>query len=127
MEINFIIVTFVLIVWDILTGLVSAWVTGTYKSTIMREGGKHKMMLLVAVVFGVLLDYSQTMVDFGFSVQATKLICSYISIMEICSSLENIDKGFPGALPKALTNLLSSAADKQGLNKKDEDEEDKDE
>lgn len=49
--------------FDIITGLWSAIATGTYKSSIMREGGKHKITLILVILFGVLLDYSQTQVE----------------------------------------------------------------
>lgn len=98
--------------FDIITGLWSAIATGTYKSSIMREGGKHKITLILVILFGVLLDYSQTQVEIGFSIPATLLICMYIIIMEIGSCKENINKAYDKALPDALNNVIDDAVDK---------------
>lgn len=118
---KFIIVAFIFILCDIFTGVVSAVVTGSFKSGIMREGGWHKFMLLTVIVFGVVLDVAQYMVDLGFSIPATTAICGYITLMEIMSCVENINKGFPNALPKVLVKTLSHAADE--MNVKDEESE----
>lgn len=112
---KFIIVAFIFILCDIFTGVVSALTTGSFKSGVMREGGLHKFMLLTVIVFGVVLDIAQYMVDLGFSIPATTAICGYITLMEIMSCIENIDKGFPGALPKILTKTLSDAASEKGV------------
>lgn len=112
---KFVIVAILFIILDVVTGLVSSWVTGTYKSSIMREGGKHKLMLLVAIIFGIALDYAQGLVDLGFSIPATSAISIYIALMEILSCLENINKGFPNALPKVIKSMISNAAKEAGI------------
>lgn len=119
---KFIIVAFIFILCDIFTGLVSAVVTGTFKSKVMREGGKHKFLLLSVIAFGVVLDIAQYMVDMGFNIPATTAICGYITLMEIMSCVENINKGFPNALPKTLVKTLSHAADEMGAKENKESE-----
>lgn len=116
---RFIMVAFMFILCDIGTGFVSAIATNSFKSKIMREGGKHKVLLLSVIAFGVVLDVAQHMVDMGFNIPATTAICGYITLMEIMSCLENINKGFPGALPKILTKTLSNAANEAGVGNED--------
>lgn len=99
-------------IFDIITGLWASWSTHTYKSSIMREGGKHKITLVLVIIFGVLLDYAQTQVDLGFSIPATLLICMYIIIMEIGSCKENITKAYSKALPEQLSDAIDNAVDK---------------
>lgn len=124
---NIIVAAVMLILFDVLSGLISAWVTGTFKSGIMREGGKHKLMLVLAIAFGVILDYAQQIATLGFSVPATTIICGYICIMEVLSCIENINKGFPGALPKKLTDILMVAGADQGISIQDPDQKNKEE
>ena len=120
---KFIIVALIFILFDIITGVISAFITGTFKSAIMREGGAHKLMLISVIAFGVLLDVSQYMVDLGFQIPATTAICGYITLMEIMSCIENINRGFPNALPKALINALSHGAEEYGVETEKEDSE----
>lgn len=106
-------------IFDIVTGLWVAIATGEYKSSVMREGGKHKVTLILVIVFGVLLDYAQTQIDIGFSIPATLLICLYIIVMEIGSCKENINKAYDKAIPDALENAIDDAVNK--VVKEDED------
>lgn len=105
-----VIVAFSFIILDILTGLIAAWVTGTFESRIMRDGGRHKVMLLCTITLGIAMDYAQAFVNIGISVPATMAICGYITLMEILSCVENINKGFPQALPKSIVSLIKTAA-----------------
>lgn len=112
---SLIIVACLFIVFDIVTGVLSAFITGTFKSSVMRKGGLRKLFLCVVIGFGVLLDYAQHVADLGFSVPACSAICIYIILMEIMSCIENFNKAVPGALPPALTKLLYSAAENTGI------------
>ena len=56
------------IVLDMVTGLIKAFKEKAYTSTIMREGLFHKCGSILCVVFGVLVDYTQTLVDIGVNV-----------------------------------------------------------
>ena len=111
--IQMVIVAVVMICFDVITGVVSAFATGTFKSSIMRQGGWHKLMLLIAVAFGVFLDVAQQMVDLGVSIPAGSCICGYIILMEICSNIENINKGFPGAIPAPILKLFNTAKEEK--------------
>lgn len=114
---NFIVAALLLIVFDILTGVLAAMITGTFKSSKMREGGKRKLFLTVVVIFGVVLDYVQHIAELGINVPACTLICGYISLMEIMSIIENINKAYPNALPKKLIAVLQSGAEQAGVDK----------
>lgn len=117
---EFILVTFIFIALDIISGVISSFITGTFKSSKMREGGKHKLLLLIVIVFGVALDVSQAILDMGFSLPCTSAICSYITFMEILSFIENVNLAFPNALPEALTNILYQTAKDKGVKVNDD-------
>lgn len=122
MDYNFIAVTCIFIVFDVITGVLQAFINGTFKSKIMRQGGLHKIALLVTMAFGVALDYSQTLVELGFTFPCLKTIAGYISLMEIMSVIENINLAFPNALPKSLINMLGHAAKENGVDLEDDKE-----
>lgn len=121
MNYEYIIVTLIFIVFDVLTGVLQALINGTFQSRVMRKGGLHKLALMIVLAFGVALDYSQTLVDLGFEFPCLKAIAAYISLMEIMSIVENINLAFPNALPKSLVNVLNHAAESNGVEAEDED------
>ena len=122
MDYRFILVACIFIVFDITTGVLQALINGTFESKKMRRGGLHKIALLVVLAFGVALDYSQTMVELGFEFPCLKTIAGYITLMEIMSSIENINLAFPNALPKSLVNVLGHAAKENGVDDDKEEE-----
>ena len=81
----------------------------------MRQGGLRKLCLLIVIAFGVALDYSQMLVELGFTFPCLKMIACYITFMEIMSIIENINSAFPNALPKALVDVLGHAAKESGV------------
>lgn len=123
MNYNYILVTIIFIILDIVSGVLQAMINHTFQSHKMREGGIRKLYLLVVIIFGVALDYSQTLIDLGFNLPCLSMICVYISLMEIMSIIENINLGFPNALPRSLTKILYDAAHDKGV----EDENNKEE
>lgn len=122
-EYNFIAVTCIFICFDVVTGVLQALINGTFKSKKMRQGGWHKIALLVTLAFGVALDYSQTLVELGFTFPCLRAIAGYISLMEIMSIIENINLAFPNALPKSLVKMLGHAAKENGVEIEDDNKE----
>lgn len=76
--------------FDILTGLIKAFHEDGYNSTIMREGGYHKSMEIIAVAGAYLLEYAMKYVDLGISIPCVNAVVIYICAMELISILENI-------------------------------------
>lgn len=94
---------FILMVIDILTGLTHAWATGHLKSYKMRDGLNKKVGEITILLVGIM---------FTWTIGAPKYIMIgltvYIIIMELISLSENLDKmGVP--LPKPLKNALRNA------------------
>ena len=89
----------ILIVIDILTGVINAWLKGKLDSSVMRKGIGHKFAECVFIAVGILLD-----VFFGLHSIYIGLII-YISLMEIISIAENCAK--LGFIPKCLKNKLN--------------------
>lgn len=123
MDYKYIIVSLIFICFDIATVVLQAIITGTFESHLMRKGGFRKLCLLVVIAFGVALDYSQTLVELGFQFPCLKGIATYITFMEIMSIVENINLAFPNALPKSLINVLGQAAQDNGVEEEETEEE----
>lgn len=78
------------ITFDILTGLIKAKHDGSYNSSIMREGGYHKCMEILAVVGSYGIEYSMQYVDLGIQIPLVGSVVTYICIMEFISIMENM-------------------------------------
>lgn len=78
------------IVFDVVTGLIKAGYNGNYNSAIMRQGGFHKSMEVMAMAVAYFIEYAVEYVNIGVNVPAVPAVTVYICIMELISILENI-------------------------------------
>lgn len=106
------IVTAVFILLDLLTGIIKAFKEKSYTSSLMREGLFHKCGSILCVVFAVLVDYAQTLVDIGVTVPVALAVCSYIVVMEMGSIIENICLINPQILPDKLKSYFGKLSGK---------------
>lgn len=71
---------------DVLTGFIQAVINKNVDSSVMRNGLLHKILIIIVVFLGFVIDAA-------FSINiVSKIICSYIIIMELTSILENLKK-----------------------------------
>ena len=94
---------FILMAIDVLTGVMHAWTTGHLKSYKMREGLNKKVGEISVLLVGYI---------FTWTINAPRYIMiaitGYIVVMELISLAENFDKmGVP--LPKFIKNALRNA------------------
>lgn len=101
------IVTALFILLDLVTGLIKAIKNKSYTSTTMREGLFHKCGSVLCVVFGVLVDYAQTLIDIGVTIPVATAICTYIILMEIGSIIENLSEINPDLIGEKLKQYFS--------------------
>lgn len=110
-------IVFGFITLDFVTGLIYAFANKAFTSTKMREGLFHKVGLILCVVLGILVDYAQGYLDLGITIPVAAAICTYISLMEIGSIVENICKINPELMPDKLSGFFG------GLKKEDKSDE----
>lgn len=77
-------------VFDVVTGLIKAGYNGNYNSAIMRQGGFHKSMEVMAMAVAYFVEYAVVYINIGVDVPAVPAVTVYICIMELISILENI-------------------------------------
>ncbi len=113
------------IVIDCVTGLVKAKVIAEgWDSKKATKGFWKKVALLVALVFGMLLDFfiptalSQIGVTIPFNLPFALVLGCYIVLNECISICENLYKINPEIMPKWIVNLLKIA--KKDIDSKDE-------
>ena len=78
--------TLLFMIADIITGIIQAVINHELDSQKMREGLLRKIMLVLVVILGFIIQYA-------FNIPAiSKIVCIYIILMEIISICENLKK-----------------------------------
>lgn len=78
------------IAFDVVTGLIKAWYNGNFNSAIMRQGGFHKSMEVMALAVAYFIEYAVVYVNIGVDIPTVAAVTVYVCIMELISILENI-------------------------------------
>lgn len=108
---NIIIVAFVGIVLDVITGFVKAWFNREVDSTVIREGGKHKISEILIIIFAIYVKKGIVYLNVEIPFNPITLVCSYIIVMECISILENIGKMNNKCIPPKLTKFLKKLSE----------------
>lgn len=109
-------VTFSLILLDIISGLIGAAMQGILSSKVARQGLMHKLAYVCAILLGHILDYAQSFVNLGLPFQLTIAVCTYIILCETLSIVENLAKINPELRGTKLLKLFvntTNATDEQ--------------
>ena len=97
-----IVIVLAFILLDVVSGLVRAFATTGFDSSVMRQGFFHKLGELLSVALCVVVDVSMPRLGIPVEVDFSAVCCVYLVIMEIGSILENI-----GAINPELRDPLS--------------------
>ena len=81
-----IIATLIFIISDVISGVISAIIKKNLDSQKMREGLLRKMLLLIIIILGFIVEYAFKMP------YVSKVVCLYIIVMETISIMENMEK-----------------------------------
>lgn len=75
---------------DIVIGLIKAFTTHSYESSMMREGLFHKLGEILCFIFAVICDLTLPAMGIVLPVSITGAVAAYLVFMEIGSVIENI-------------------------------------
>ena len=98
----------VFIALDIVSGLVKAFATNGFDSSIMRKGAYHKIGEVLAVCLMAAADFYLPLVGVTVGVSFSAIGSAYFVVMEIGSIIENIgiiNPGLAGPLSKIFAKL----------------------
>lgn len=102
------IIVLIMIVADVITGLVSAWLRHDFQSAKMREGAGHKLGELFAVGLCYALQAGLPLIGINLTINIVRGFTVYIVLMEFASVSENIidmDPELQGPLGKLSETL----------------------
>lgn len=101
-----VIATLIFIAFDFVSGFIQAVANKEVSSEKLRMGLFHKCGFILAVMFGILCEWSLQFVDLGFDVPIAIAICSYIILSEIMSILENLGKISPALASSGFMSIF---------------------
>ena len=90
---------------DILTGLIKAFSSEGYASSVMRQGLWHKLSEIVSVLFCILCDQTLPSLNILLPFHLVDAVTGYIILMESGSVIENIGITNP-EIGKYLTGIF---------------------
>lgn len=92
----------VFIVIDFITGMIKSFRQKNFDSSKMREGLLNKLGEFCALILGFCTDRAMPYLDLGTDIPVFLAIASYISLMEILSTIENLGGISPKLVPEKL-------------------------
>ena len=99
----------IFILLDMLTGIIYAFKSNTFSSSILREGFFHKVALVVVMVCAILIECLVMHIpSLGFSVPILVPACVIIILMEISSIIENLVKINPQLANNKLLEMFTT-------------------
>lgn len=111
-----IICVLVAICMDVISGLVASMASGEkISSEVGWKGFWKKMVLILALAFGIFMDsfipilLGTISLELPFTMPIGTIVGCYIVINEAISTIENINKAAPTALPKWIKKMLEGA------------------
>lgn len=100
---------------DVVSGLVKAFSTHSYKSVKMREGLTHKFTELTLIALAFVLELAcEHIAGLPFSGVTVVLTCTYVIIMEVGSVMENLVAAYPELSDTPLARLFTAKEDNNG-------------
>ncbi len=92
MDVNYqiLVIVFIMILFDIITGLTKAIKQHDIKSVKLREGLWHKAGFIGLIAFAHILEYAEQIADLGYTVPAVSAVCVYVIVTEAVSIVENL-------------------------------------
>lgn len=106
-----IIVAFVGIVLDVITGFIKAWFNKQVDSSIVREGGKHKISELLIIIFSIYVKKGIVYLNVDIPFNPVTLVCGYIIVMECISIIENIGKMNSKSIPPRFSEFFKKLSE----------------
>lgn len=104
-------VTFSLILLDIVSGLIGAATQGILSSKVARQGLMHKLAYICAILLGHILDYAQSFINLGLPFELRIAVCTYIILCETLSIVENLAKINPELRGTKLLKMFISTSE----------------
>lgn len=87
---------FILMLFDMVSGIIQAVMNREFRSSTMRTGLGHKAVLALIILLAICIEIlSDHVAGLGFGGVTIYVVCVAIIIMEVASIMENLSKAYP--------------------------------
>lgn len=87
---------FILMLFDMVSGIIQAVMNREFRSSTMRTGLGHKAVLALIILLAICIEIlSAHVAGLGFGRVTIYVVCVAIIIMEVASIMENLCKAYP--------------------------------
>lgn len=87
---------FILMLFDMVSGIIQAVMNREFRSSTMRTGLGHKAVLALIILLAICIEIlSDHVAGLGFGGVTIYVVCVAIIIMEVASIMENLCKAYP--------------------------------
>lgn len=87
---------FILMLFDMMSGIIQAVMNREFRSSTMRTGLGHKAVLALIILLAICIEIlSAHVAGLGFGGVTIYVVCVAIIIMEVASIMENLCKAYP--------------------------------
>ncbi|MEQ2985504.1 phage holin family protein [Collinsella sp. CLA-ER-H7] len=87
---------FILMLFDMVSGIIQAVMNREFRSSTMRTGLGHKAVLALIILLAICIEIlSAHVAGLGFGGVTIYVVCVAIIIMEVASIMENLCKAYP--------------------------------
>lgn len=87
---------FILMLFDMVSGIIQAVMNREFRSSTMRTGLGHKAVLALIILLAICIEIlSAHVAGLGFGGATIYVVCVAIIIMEVASIMENLCKAYP--------------------------------
>ena len=87
---------FILMLFDMVSGIIQAVMNREFRSSTMRTGLGHKAVLALIILLSICIEIlSSHVAGLGFGGVTIYVVCVAIIIMEVASITENLCKAYP--------------------------------
>lgn len=87
---------FILMLFDMVSGIIQAVMNRKFRSSTMRTGLGHKAVLALIILLAICIEIlSAHVAGLGFGGVTIYVVCVAIIIMEVASIMENLCKAYP--------------------------------
>lgn len=99
-----------LMLFDMISGIISAIMNHQFKSSTMRTGLGHKAVLALIILLAMCIEIlSAHVAGLGFGGVTVYVVCVAIIVMEVASILENLCKAYPDIASLPIMKIFEHA------------------
>lgn len=101
---------FILMLFDMVSGIIQAVMNREFRSSTMRTGLGHKAVLALIILLAICIEIlSAHVAGLGFGGVTIYVVCVAIIIMEVASIMENLCKAYPELADLPVMKIFENA------------------